>query len=78
MEIRTAFGITIKNLRNDKKLSQEDLAFLSGLDVSFISLVENGKKQPTLMSIAKIAKGFDLKISEVIIEMERLELKSSF
>ena len=38
----------------------------AGLDRTFISLIETGKRKPTLTSICKIAKGLDLKASELL------------
>lgn len=60
------FGILIKDIRRTKSISQEKLAEKAGLDRTFISLIETGKWNPTLTSICKIAKGLDLKASELL------------
>lgn len=60
------FGILIKDIRRTKPISQERLAEKAGLDRTFISLIETGKRNPTLTSICKIAKGLDLKASELL------------
>jgi len=60
------FGILIKDLRKNKSFSQEKLAEKTGLDRTFISLIETGKRVPTLTSICKLAKGLDMKASELV------------
>jgi transcriptional regulator with XRE-family HTH domain len=60
------FGILIKDLRKKKSISQEKLAEKTGLDRTFISLIETGKRIPTLTSICKLAKALDIKASELL------------
>lgn len=45
------FGIFLSSLRTDKKISQEKLAELCQLDRTYISLLERGCRQPTLMTL---------------------------
>jgi len=47
----------IKDLREAKKMSQAVLAEKSGLSATYISLIESGKKSPTLKSLKKISAG---------------------
>ena len=56
----------IKQLREKKGLSQERLATLSGLDISFISMIERGKRTPSLQSIEKIAFALDIQSWEIV------------
>ena len=58
MNIENAFATVLKDLRTEKKISQENLAFLSGLDRTYISLLERGKRQPTLTSLFSISKAY--------------------
>ena len=48
------FGKILQEERKAKKISQEKLAKLTGLDRTFISLIENGKRSPTFSTILKI------------------------
>jgi DNA-binding XRE family transcriptional regulator len=54
--IEAAFGIVIRKLRNDLGISQEVLAFESGLDRSYISQLERGKRQASIITIFQISK----------------------
>jgi len=68
--IEEAFGVVIKELRNANKISQEKLAELSNLDRSFISLLECGHKQPSLVTIFQFAKAFNLSASKILSLVE--------
>ncbi len=70
MTIEEAFGQTIRELRKAKKLSQEKLSDLSNLDRTFISHLECGNKQPSLITIFQLAKSFDIPAAEIISMVE--------
>ena len=53
--IQTAFGQILKDLRNERGLSQQQLAFDSDLDRTYISLLERGLRLPTLGTVFKVA-----------------------
>jgi transcriptional regulator with XRE-family HTH domain len=60
-------GSTIKRLRAEQKLSQEDLAGLTGYSREYISKVEQNHIDPSLgAGTASIAKAFGLKTWELI------------
>lgn len=70
MTLETAFGQVIRDFRKAKKLSQEKLAFESGLDRTFISLLECGRKQPSLVTIFQLAKALQIPPSQIIASVE--------
>ena len=53
--LQTAFGLVLKDLRNERGLSQQQLAFDSDLDRTYISLLERGLRLPTLGTVFKVA-----------------------
>ena len=65
------FGIFLSSLRTDKKISQEKLAELCQLDRTYISLLERGCRQPTLMTLFKISKAFNLNLSSLLELFEK-------
>lgn len=73
MELKGAFGKTLKLLRLEKGFTQEKLAELSNLDVTFISKLENGRVQPTLSTIFKISNSLEIKPSLVIEKVESMK-----
>jgi len=49
--IKNKFGEVLRELRTAQNLSQEKLALNSGLDRTYISMLERGKRQPSLTTI---------------------------
>ncbi|WP_157256895.1 helix-turn-helix domain-containing protein [Paenibacillus sp. Soil750] len=72
MQIELIFGKVLKSLRIKKGITQEQLATISTLERTYISELENGKYQPTLTSIFDIARGLNMKPSELVrlVELE--------
>ena len=62
MKEEQIFGILLSEIRKNKSISQEKLSKITGLDRTFISLIETGKRNPTLTTITKIANGLDIKL----------------
>jgi len=59
-------GANIKRLRLDKKMSQSDLCKRIAADRSYVSNLENGRKNPTLATIEKIARAFNVSVDELL------------
>jgi len=55
MDIRRLVGANVRRLRLAKGLSQEELAFSSELHRTYISGVERGIRNPTVLIVARIA-----------------------
>jgi transcriptional regulator with XRE-family HTH domain len=70
LTIEEAFGEVIRELRKAKQISQEKLAEVSKLDRSFISLLECGHKQPSLITIFQLAKALNLSASKIMSLVE--------
>ena len=66
-DILIKFGLRVKELRKEKKLSQEELSFKADLHRTYIGMIERAEKNITLINIEKIAKALDIKISELFI-----------
>lgn len=67
------FGRTIRCIRNEKKMSQEQLADLCGLHRTYVSDVELGKRNVSLENIEKMADALDVKISDIFRRVEESE-----
>jgi transcriptional regulator with XRE-family HTH domain len=70
LTIEEAFGEAIRELRKANQISQEKLAEASNLDRSFISLLECGHKQPSLITIFQLAKALNLSASKILSLVE--------
>ncbi|HSW88932.1 MAG TPA: helix-turn-helix transcriptional regulator [Candidatus Saccharimonadales bacterium] len=58
-------GQKIKQMRGELKLTQEELAFKVGVDRSYMGFVERGEKNPTLMTMMKIAIALKIPVKEL-------------
>ena len=72
-EIRVAYGKAVRAIRQDKKISQEELGDLCGLHRTYISDIELCKRNVSLENIDKIAHALQVKKSELFIEVEQYE-----
>lgn len=61
-------GTKIRKLREDRRLTQDDLAKSVGLSAEFISFLELGRRSPSLESLTRIAHFLDKSVSFFILE----------
>lgn len=59
--VEVIFGRVLRQVREEKKLTQEKLAELADVDRTYIYRLETGKRSPSLSIIIRIAKA--LKVS---------------
>lgn len=53
--VRYHFGRRLRRLRRDRDLSQEAVAHMAGLDRTYVSGVERGERNPTLVNVCRLA-----------------------
>ena len=71
-ELSLNFGKIIRELRKEKKLSQEELGFQSNLHRTYIRMNERGEKNITLENIEKLSKGLDVSMKKKDAQLKRL------
>ncbi|KKR61003.1 DNA-binding protein [Candidatus Nomurabacteria bacterium RIFCSPLOWO2_12_FULL_40_42] len=59
-------GLNLKRIRTKKAISQGDIARELGVSRGFVSTIENGKTNPTLSTIAKLAKALNVSTNELL------------
>jgi len=64
--IRIIFGLKLKKLRTDKKLSLQELSAKSGISVSYLNEIENGKKYPKPDKINELAKALETTYDQLV------------
>jgi len=74
MDISTAFGKVIRQLRLDAGLTQKQLGLEAELRRTFVSVLELGQQQPTITTIFKLSNALKMPASK-IIELVELELQ---
>lgn len=66
MDIQKAFGLKVQQLRKETGMSQEKFALSIDMDRTYFASVEAGKRNISLCNIEKIAKGFNISVSELL------------
>ena len=61
-----ALAIRIKELRDQKGISQEELAHRAGLSRTGMGFVETGKRWPRLDTLMKVADGLNITVDELL------------
>ncbi|MBN9368874.1 MAG: helix-turn-helix transcriptional regulator [Comamonadaceae bacterium] len=70
-ELEKAFGSALREMRNQRALSQEALAFEAELARNYISQLELGSKSPSLRTIFKLCKVLETSPTAMIEDVER-------
>ena len=65
-KISEQLGKNMKRIRTKKNMSQGDIARALEVDRGYISNIENGKKNPTLATIQKLANALDVSADELL------------
>ena len=68
--LEKAFGSGLRRLRQGRGLSQEALGFESGYHRTYISLLERGRKSPSLQTIPKLSKTLKIAPPDLIKQVE--------
>lgn len=64
-EYLISFGQRVRELRQQTGLSQEKFALMIGMDRTYFSSVEAGKRNISLINIKKIADGLGISVSDL-------------
>jgi transcriptional regulator with XRE-family HTH domain len=71
-KVKICFGKALKKLREERGISQEELAYESGYHRTYISQLERGQKSPSIQTIFQLARALDINPSDLIQAVEDL------
>lgn len=63
----TQLGLTIREKRLQKSLSQEELATKANLHRTYIGMVERAERNITVINLLKICQALDISMSELLV-----------
>lgn len=66
--ILTIIGNNIRRLRKEKGLRQIDLAVAVGIDSSYLSEIENKKRNPTILLLDNIATVLEVSLIDLLTD----------
>jgi transcriptional regulator with XRE-family HTH domain len=66
MDSRAILGRNIRRLRRRRGLTQEELAFEAGIDLTYMGGIERGKRNPSLLVLARIAKALSVPLAKLV------------
>jgi transcriptional regulator with XRE-family HTH domain len=65
---RAILGKNVRKFRQQRKLTQEHLAFEAEIDLTYIGGIERGKRNPSLVVMARIADALSVPLAKLIGE----------
>jgi transcriptional regulator with XRE-family HTH domain len=69
MDIKLIFAWNLRRLRVKADISQDDLGFQSELERAYVGHLERGKRNPTIVTIDKLAKVLTCEIAEFFVAL---------
>lgn len=70
MDIKVRFGTRVREIRHQRGISQEALAHQSGIDRTYMTSVENGKRNISIENIEKILGGLEISFADFFTGMK--------
>ena len=64
MDLKQMIGARIKDIRNGKGVTQEQLSENVGINAKYLSSIERGKENPTLNTLLKLVRSLDVGLDE--------------
>ncbi|WP_197086823.1 helix-turn-helix transcriptional regulator [Bradyrhizobium sp. LTSPM299] len=59
-------GKNVRRLRKQRGMTQEELAFESEIDLTYVGGIERGKRNPSLLVMARIAEALSIPLSKLL------------
>lgn len=66
-DIKITFGKCVRRLREERGISQEALASEAGLDRTYVSSVERGRRNISLENIERLAKALEVEVKALFM-----------
>jgi transcriptional regulator with XRE-family HTH domain len=65
---RAVFGKNVRKYRQQRRLTQEQLAFESEIDLTYMGGIERGKRNPSLVVMGRIADALGIQLPKLLAE----------
>jgi transcriptional regulator with XRE-family HTH domain len=65
---RAILGKNVRRLRQQRGLTQEKLAFEAEIDLTYVGGIERGRRNPSLLVMARIAEALSVPLTKLLSE----------
>jgi transcriptional regulator with XRE-family HTH domain len=65
---RATLGRNVRKIRQQRRMTQEKLAFEAEIDLTYVGGIERGKRNPSLLVMARIAEALSVPLAKLISE----------
>ena len=65
---RAIVGKNVRRLRQQRGMTQEELAFEANIDLTYVGGIERGRRNPSLLVLARIADALAVTVSRLVSE----------
>lgn len=76
VSLQRKFGAVVRSKRDAANMTQEDLAHKAGIHRTYLSLLERGKRTPTIEVVRLLAKAFKTTMTAIVAELEGITLQA--
>lgn len=66
MDWRAVVGTNIRRLRQERGLTQEQLAHEAQLDLTYVGGIERGRRNPSLLVMARLAEALQASVADLV------------
>ena len=73
--IQERFGFAVRNRREELGLTQEDLADKAGIHRTYVSDIERGSRNVSLVNIERLASALALRLGELFGRVEKADAR---
>lgn len=63
---RAVLGRNVRKIRQQRRMTQEKLAFEAEIDLTYVGGIERGKRNPSLLVMARIAAALSVPLAKLI------------
>ncbi|TPM21726.1 helix-turn-helix transcriptional regulator [Mesorhizobium sp. B2-3-5] len=68
MEVQSLVAWNLRRLRVERGISQDDLALTAGVERAYVGYLERGARNPTIVTLSKLADALSIHISQLFRE----------
>ncbi|EXL05059.1 XRE family transcriptional regulator [Brucella anthropi] len=73
MDIRSVIGLNVQKIRRERRISQEELGFRASKTHAYISGLEAGKRNPTILTLMALSEALDIELDELLRRNQKID-----